>query len=428
MDGVVPAPGAAASQAVSQEEEGQAAEEEGVEGEGQEDKPSDSAPAVAAPEAAPLPKRCAPLALPPGDSSGAQGIALDEGAVGSSSGPCAVALPAAQALDKLLKLAREIGEPRFYVGYAAFLLFALRFGVRPWMWEGSSRVDIVEAFLPPWQRERCQGRCFVDGVCTALAPSESGAAPLLPITEDTPLWECRHYVAGAVMDEPQEQDGEGIVAFYNRLGLALCGTVMDGDCAIDTMCMMLGKEQSQASRAEMRLELRDYLLDRLKEQWMQEVMVSCQEVTREEVEAYRSCGQLPEESLAVVQQEEEEGQEAGEHTERAGKPGPELLEALAWSTKVKDKGVLLSIAVDLSPAVREEQIRNHTASKLAPPIEDKRDEGKVLVLPHQYGSRMQVAKLYWKALRSCGWKEGEKEPYGARLAFLGKADLADVLE
>ena len=70
------------------------------------------------------------------------------------------------------------------------------------------------------------------------------------------------------------------------------------------------------------------LLARLKEQWMQELMVSCQEVTREEVDAYRSCGELPEESLAVVQQEEE-GQEAGEHTERAGKPGPELLEALA---------------------------------------------------------------------------------------------------
>ena len=29
-------------------------------------------------------------------------------------------------------------------------------------------------------------------------------------------------------------------SFYARLGIVLLGTVMDGDCGIDTACMMLG--------------------------------------------------------------------------------------------------------------------------------------------------------------------------------------------
>ena len=33
-------------------------------------------------------------------------------------------------------------------------------------------------------------------------------------------------------------EGSGIVPFYNRIGAAVLGTVMDGDCGIDTMCMI----------------------------------------------------------------------------------------------------------------------------------------------------------------------------------------------
>ena len=31
-------------------------------------------------------------------------------------------------------------------------------------------------------------------------------------------------------------EGSGIVPFYNGIGAAVLGTVMDGDCGIDTMC------------------------------------------------------------------------------------------------------------------------------------------------------------------------------------------------
>ena len=55
-----------------------------------------------------------------------------------------------------LKLARELRTPGAYVGYSAFVLFALSFGVRPYMWEGKERIDIVGQFAPHLL-ERCQG-------------------------------------------------------------------------------------------------------------------------------------------------------------------------------------------------------------------------------------------------------------------------------
>jgi hypothetical protein len=58
------------------------------------------------------------------------------------------ALEAAVVLDELLKLARDLRTPGAYVGYSAFVLFALSFGVRPYMWEGTERIDIVEVFAP----------------------------------------------------------------------------------------------------------------------------------------------------------------------------------------------------------------------------------------------------------------------------------------
>ena len=37
-------------------------------------------------------------------------------------------------------------------------------------------------------------------------------------------------------------------SFYARLGIVLLGTVMDGECGIDTACMMLGLPQTSANR------------------------------------------------------------------------------------------------------------------------------------------------------------------------------------
>ena len=51
--------------------------------------------------------------------------------------------------------------------------------------------------------------------------------------------------------------------FYSRLGVAVLGAVMDGDCGIDTMCAMLHRPQTEDERRATREELHDYLVDAL---------------------------------------------------------------------------------------------------------------------------------------------------------------------
>ena len=78
--------------------------------------------------------------------------------------------------------------------------------------------------------------------------------------------------------------------FYCSLGMAILGTVMDGDCGIDVACQMLGLAQTADQRTCLREKISGYLIDRVREPWMHELMVSLQEVEAEDVEAYRSCG------------------------------------------------------------------------------------------------------------------------------------------
>ena len=68
--------------------------------------------------------------------------------------------------------------------------------------------------------------------------------------------------------------------FYSRLGFAALGTVMDGDCGIDTMCAMLRRPQTIDARTTIRLELHDFLMKRTNEPWMQDILLARQEITR----------------------------------------------------------------------------------------------------------------------------------------------------
>ena len=74
------------------------------------------------------------------------------------------------------------------------------------------------------------------------------------------------------------EGGPGLQGFYSSKGLAVLGTVMDGDCGIDVACQMLGLPQTLAQRAVLREEISDYLLARLSTPWMQELMGTLQEV------------------------------------------------------------------------------------------------------------------------------------------------------
>ena len=224
-------------------------------------------------------------------------------------------------------------------------------------------------------------------------------------------------------------EGSDIVTFYSKLGMAVLGAVMDGDCGIDTMCAMLQRPLTYDARKEIREELHDYLVERIREPWMQEVMHACQEISTGELAAYRSCGEVDSgqavTTLAIQTVETEQGciqlqqNLASDYTD-------ELLDARAWSTGVKDRGMLVSLAGVLHEVLRDAQSRNHARAKLQETQTDAAEPKPVLVYPHTLASRMQAAKLYHDQLRSCGWTFPEKEPYGARTQFLDRVQWAGL--
>lgn len=163
-------------------------------------------------------------------------------------------------LGILLCLARSIRTPRTYVGYSFFLLLALAKECRPVMWEGESRVDLLEAYAP-WALARCHTGCAVDGVCCCLKATESGYTQLRPVSEEASLSECSHFVACIPADGMDvDSEGTSIQSFYGRLGRVILGTVMDGDCGIDVACMMLGIPQTVQARRQLREDCKQFMI------------------------------------------------------------------------------------------------------------------------------------------------------------------------
>ena len=65
-------------------------------------------------------------------------------------------------------------------------------------------------------------------------------------------------------------------------------TVMDGDCGIDVMTRMAGRPQTLEARNQLRQELSQYLMDRIDDPWMMNLMALLQEVREEDVQLIRS--------------------------------------------------------------------------------------------------------------------------------------------
>ena len=160
----------------------------------------------------------------------------------------------ANILGRLLSLAREIRRPRQYVGYSFFILFALVKRCRPFIWEGDSRIDVIQSFLP-WAQETCVQECCVDAVCCCFEVIDHAQARMVPVSECHPLHETRHYVAAKQIHMNDASTGDDIQSYYQRFGVVLLGTVMDGDCGVDCACQMLGLPTSREARNQLRQDL-----------------------------------------------------------------------------------------------------------------------------------------------------------------------------
>ena len=257
------------------------------------------------PAAAPLlPPAAAPLfhltAAPVAEPlSAAQSTA--ENVAEPSSAQTAVAAPTDEADDRIaamgrihaaaLNLAREIRKPQAWIGYIAFVLFALLKRCRPQAWEGSNKFCFIEHFAP-WAKDMCTKECAYAAIPCVLERNASGVVECMQISEQSPLSKMSHYVAG--IDIPRAKRrlrirGSTISAPMTAIAAGhYVPTVCDGDCGLDVMCLILGIERSLYERNSLRAELSDYLLRRLHLPWMIDILSVTQELNPDDVKLARS--------------------------------------------------------------------------------------------------------------------------------------------
>ena len=94
----------------------------------------------------------------------------------------------------------------------------------------------------------------------------------------TMLWPCATRAFLDVGGDASSVDG-----FYGALGAAVISTVADGDCGPDAMLHMVGAMSTVDARRRLRGQIADFIVERAKQRWFQEVMAACQEITWEDV-------------------------------------------------------------------------------------------------------------------------------------------------
>jgi hypothetical protein len=167
----------------------------------------------------------------------------------------AVAIGESDVLDTILHLARSIRQSCHYVGYSFFVLYGLAKKRCPMIWEGGNKINLIETFVP-WASEDCSRSCMVEGISCCFEETDEHAI-MCPVSEAHPLNSCKHFVACIVVPPGGDSGGSSIESFYHHLGLAILGTVMDGDCGLDVACQMEGLCQTVENRTQLR---EDYLI------------------------------------------------------------------------------------------------------------------------------------------------------------------------
>ena len=207
-------------------------------------------PAAAGPPADAPPGRaaCAPSGAQLREADAAP--AASDAAVVDLTNQCPAAAAAESAmLGKLLQLARDIRGECKHVGYSFFVLFALSRQCKPYMWEGESRVPLIDTFAQ-WALELDFSAVAVDGVCCCFDASHG---VWVQVSEQHPLKRVGHFMAG-ITNSPEMRDGSSLENFYRKLGVIILPTCTDGDCAIDTACVMLGLPRTLENRNALRQE------------------------------------------------------------------------------------------------------------------------------------------------------------------------------
>lgn len=168
--------------------------------------------------------------------------------------------------------------------------------------------------------------------------------------------------------------------------------------------------------------------------WIHQLLVVCQELPVE-LEAFRSGGhagaavaatgppppaaplEAPAPAIPVEGPPGVQPAKAGGDEGPAAKASEEAWEALSWACKVKDKATVLGLMATLPEWTVLEQILAYTARDAMAVAAVGSDISRIRVDPNLWKSRVAVCAALHACLRSGGWAEGERIPYGSALAF-----------
>jgi len=318
-------------------------------------------------------------------------------------------------IARLLALAREIRRPRSYVGYSAFVLMGLLNKARPCVWEGSSFIDLLETFAP-WAVEHCVVECAAHAIPCASDRLAGGSGGFVQVSEGYPLSRCNHYIAGVRVPLPAvaSEHACGIETFYAKLGIATSATVVDGDCGLDVMQRMLSQPGSYEGRVQLRTELSDYLIERIREPWMHELMVACQELRKEDAEASTSTDIEVAPPTAPAPAVAEGEEEQAELMERA-MPDEETFAAMRWASRLPNDSAVLGLIRSLPNVIVEEQLRLYRQR----PQETAVAEEKIRISPSlRLRERMLVAQRFDTYCQRNGIGAKDRMPRGTLRTFV----------
>ena len=380
----------------------------------------------AAPQGAVLQSLKAPAPASPIDMD-----VSDDDVVMTSATPAASAVKAQEKIYALLlALARSIRKPKSYVGYSAFILMGLLKKRRPCAWEGPQFIDLIQVFAP-WACDRCSQDCAAHAIPCAVISQPDGSCILAPISEQHPLQTCGHFVGGCRVPVTAVADNtHKFKALYASIGIAPVPSVVDGDCGLDVMNMMLEQPGSFDARRRLRLEISDYLLDRIREPWLHDLMVACQELPGELVTKARSAWSAGFEAPAVVAPARVEAPavaapavaEISEEPETSlmlAKPDEETYAAMRWASKLGNDQHVLSLIRSLPSEVIDEQLQLYRHREDTPAVAETNLKPIVISGIHvQLNKRMLVAERFHKYCRSQGIVVTRRLPREAMTSFM----------
>jgi len=234
-----------------------------------------------------------------------------------------------------------------------------------------------------------------------------------------------HYVAGVPIPPEPNSTTSALTfeVYYARLGVATLPTVCDGDCGVDVMNMMLGLPQSFETRTQLRIDVSDYLFERMREPWMMELMAACQELRSSDVALYSfhtsPAGHAPTAPAPAVAAPLHAPEEQGDHVQA----DEETLKAMRWASKLGGDANVLALIRSLPTQIVKEQVALYRKQDETAVAEPQPPDAKTLPADVGGATLPQLLQEAWHYSRRVNalWANENAHPGQSRLDLEPKA-------